>query len=176
MSEVSTQKEGNKSTKIIIIILCALALAVVVLAILHQGNISERLELQADGAFLVTVGADTHHVSMSDLRSIGAVAVSSSPRGVSRDFTGVPLVRIFDYFGIDYFEAETVIFTALDGFVTAISIAEALDETNTFIVFEEDGQPLGTREEGGLGPYMVVVARDQFPNRWARYLMEITLQ
>ena len=52
---------------------------------------------------------------------------------------------------------------------------EAMDTSNAFVVFEEDGEPLGTRAEGGLGPFMIVMALDSFPNRWARYLMEITL-
>ena len=166
----------GKSTKIMTIVLCVLIPAVVVLAILHRENMMERLELQAAGEFLITVGEDTRTVSMGDLLSIGVVSVSSSPRGELRNFTGVPLVRVFNHFGVDYSGARTVVFTSLDGFVTAMSITEAMDGTNVFIVFEEDGQALGTREEGGRGPYMVVVALDPFPNRWARYLMEITLQ
>ena len=175
-SEESGNKKPGTSTKIIIAVLCVLLPAVVVLAIIHRGAMEERLELQAAGEFFVTIGENTHTVSMGDLVSIGSVGVSSSPRGELRTFTGVPLVHIFDHFGVDYSEARTVVFTSLDGFVTAISIAEAIDETNTFIVFEENGVPLGTREEGGRGPYMVVVALDPFPNRWARYLMEVTLQ
>ena len=178
MSELNEQpkKKIGKSTIAIIIVLCVLIPAVAILAVLHRGNMEERLELQAAGEFLITSGDDTISISMQDLAEIGTADVSSSPRGELRSFTGVPLVRIFDHFGIDYSEASTIVFTSLDGFVTAISIGEALDETNTFVVFEEDGAPLGTREEGGRGPYMIVIALDPFPNRWARYLMEITLQ
>jgi len=166
----------NKGTLAIIVILCVLVPAVTILAILHRGTMEERLELQAAGEFMITFGDESVSVSLADLLDIGAMEVTSSPRGEKRDFTGVPLVRVFDRFGVDYSEARTVVFTALDGFVTALTIAEVLDEENTFIVFEEDGEPLGTREEGGRGPYMVVVALDPFPNRWARYLMEVTLQ
>ena len=172
--EISTKT--NKGTLAIIVVLCILIPAVIILAILHRGTMEERLELQAVGEFMITSSEETVSVSLADLLDIGAVEVTSSPRGERRDFTGVPLVRVFDRFGVDYSEARTVVFTSLDGFVTALTIAEVLDEENTFIVFEEDGEPLGTREEGGRGPYMVVVALDPFPNRWARYLMEVTLQ
>jgi len=172
--EISTKT--NKGTLAIIVVLCILIPAVIILAILHRGTMEERLELQAAGEFMITSGEEKVSVSLADLLDIGAVEVTSSPRGERRDFTGVPLVRVFDRFGVDYSEARTVVFTSLDGFVTALTIAEVLDEENTFIVFEEDGEPLGTREEGGRGPYMVVVALDPFPNRWARYLMEVTLQ
>jgi len=175
--EISTEpNKTNKGTLVIVAILCVLIPAVIILAILHRGTMEERLELQAAGEFMITSGEETISVSLADLLDIGAEEVTSSPRGERRDFTGVPLVRVFDQFGVDYSEARTVVFTSLDGFVTALTIAEVLDEENTFIVFEEDGEPLGTREEGGRGPYMVVVALDPFPNRWARYLMEVTLQ
>jgi hypothetical protein len=88
----------------------------------------------------------------------------------------VPLAGVFAHFGIDLSGAESVLFTSLDGFAAAIPAADAMDHTNTFIVFEEDNLPLGARADGGLGPYMIIVARDPFPNRWARYLMEITVQ
>jgi len=131
----------------------------------------------SDGfTFMLTAGGQTHTVTMDDLLSIGAVGVSSSPRGVLRNFTGVPLAGIFDYFNIDYSDAGAVAFTSLDGFTAAVSIAEALDANNVFIVFEENDEPLGTMGEGGRGPYMVVVALDMFANRWARYLMEVIVQ
>jgi hypothetical protein len=126
--------------------------------------------------FLITDGDNTHTVSMDDLLAIGGVSVSSSPRDVLRNFTGVPLAGIFNHFNIDYSSAETVSFTSLDGFMSAVTIAEALDATNTFIVFEEDGEALGTMEDSGRGPFMVVVALDPFANRWARYLTEVTIQ
>jgi hypothetical protein len=177
MSEAAQQKKRKvgKSIIIIIIVLCVLIPAVVVLAVLHRNNMEELIELQSEGSFLLTAGDDTVNVSMSDLHGIGAVPVSSSPRGEQRNFTGVPLVRVFEHFGVDYSSARAVVFTSLDGFVSAISIDEALDATNAFVVFEENGQPLGTREDGGRGPFMIVVALDPFPNRWARYLLEVTL-
>jgi hypothetical protein len=175
MNEQKVKKTG-RNTKIVFIVLAVLIVAVVVLAMLNYDDIMERRELQESGTFLVTAGETTHNVSMGDLLSVGAVAVSSSPRGELRTFTGVPIVGILDHLGIDYSNAGTVVFTSLDGFASVISIDEALDGANTFVVFEENGEPLGTREEGGTGPYMIVVALDPFPNRWARYLMEITIQ
>ena len=63
-----------------------------------------------------------------------------------------------------------------DGFSATTTIAEALDTNNTFIVITEDGQPLGTIETDGRGPFMSILAQDPFANRFARYLTEITLQ
>jgi len=169
-------KKSNKSTVIIVVVLFVLTIAVVVLAMLRREDIQERIAVQESGTFLLTANDYTHRISMDDLFAIGYEAVTSSPRGETRNFTGVPLGAIFDHFNIDYSAASNILFTSLDGFATAISVSDALDRENTFIVFEEDGVPLGTREEGGRGPYMVVVALDPFPNRWARYLMEVVVQ
>jgi len=129
-----------------------------------------------NATFLVTSGDAAYIVSMEDLLFIGVTDVSSSPRGVQREFTGVPLVNIFNHLNIDYSTAGTVIFTSGDGFMSAVSINEAINGINTFIVFEENGELLGTMEDGGRGPFMVVIALDQFPNRWARYLTEVKIQ
>ena len=165
----------GRNTKIIIAILSVLTAAVIVLGILNYGSIEQRRELNERGAFLLTSGDTAHNVTMDILLSIGSEAVSSGAGGQTRNFTGVPLAAIFDYFEVDCSNAGAVIFASLDGFTTAISIDEALDRANSFIVFEENGAPLGERENGGIGPYMVVMALDRFQNRWARYLVEVTL-
>jgi len=176
MNDTTVKKKISKGTIAMIAVMAVLVVIVAITAVINRENIEERMELQVAGEFLVTSGDETHSVSMSVLMSLDPVEVSSSPRGELRTFTGVPLVAILNHLDIDYYDARTVIFTSLDGFTTALTIEEATDSTNTFIAFEENNQPLGTREEGGLGPYMVVVALDPFPNRWARYLMEVTLQ
>ena len=170
------KKKLQRGTIVIVSVLALLVLLVVGLAVLHYDTVMERRVMQESGTLLFTAENYTHILFLEDLKSIGPVDISPRHRGEPRSFTGVPLAGIFDYLDVDYSQTTSLIFTSLDGFATGISIAEALDTRNTFIVFEEDGEPLGTREEGGLGPYMLVVARDRFPNRWARYLMEITLQ
>jgi len=83
---------------------------------------------------------------------------------------------VFDYLGIDYSSAKSVSFTAADGYASALTIAEALDEENCFIVFDEDGKPLGTKENGGSGPYMMILPNDQFSQRWCKFLLEIEIK
>ena len=165
-----------KSTKLIIVIIAVLGVFVSVLAYLNREMMLERLEHLEIGTFMVSSGEKVFNISLQDLLSMSPSAIYTSPRGVRRDFTGVPLAAILEHLDIDHSQFRSIVFLSLDGFATAISIEEAMNADNTFIVFEEDGKALGTREEGGLGPYMVVMARDPFPNRWARYLMEIKLQ
>jgi len=157
----------NKNTKIIVGVVAVLVVAVAVFAFINRGNILSRMELQEDGAFLVTAHGETTNVSMDTLAAIGHVDVTASPRGEDRHFTGVSLSAIFSYLGIDYSGADSVVFTSEDGFTSAIDADEITG--NAFIVFEEDGEAIETG-------FMVVMAEDPFPNRWARYLLEVTLQ
>ena len=166
----------SRNTAIVGIVLIALIIAVVVLGILNYENITERRSLQESDMFLVTAGNYTHTVTRSDLLSMNPKAVSANYRDDIRNFTGIPIAKIPDFLNIDTTNASTVILTSLDGFTTILTIEEALDFDNAFIVFEEDGTGIGTREDGGFGPYMVVIVNDPFPNRWTKYLMEITIQ
>ena len=173
---MANRKTAHKNTAIVVIVLVALIIAVVVLGILNYEFMVERSSLQEGDMFLVTAGNDTHTVTKSDILSMSPKTVSANYRGDIRNFTGIPIAVIPDFLSIDTTNANTVILTSLDGFTTILTIDEVMDVDNAFIVFEEDGAGIGTKEDGGLGPYLVVIAMDLFPNRWTKYLMEITIQ
>ena len=167
----------KKSSAAVLAVIVLLAAASAALGVINYNNMRERRELlRGNGGFLLTYADYTRVVSPDDLLAVGYAPVSASPRGEARNFTGVPLAHMLAHFGIDLAGAESVIFSSHDGFTSAVSAAEAADYANIFVVFEEDGQPLGSREEGGIGPYMIVISRDPFPNRWARYLLEIAVR
>jgi len=164
----------KKETKIILAIFIGLAAIVAVLGYVNRNNIIARQELLADGySFLVTHGAITHAIHISELINLGAVPVTASPRGEDRHFTGVLIRDILNYLSFDYATSRSIAFTSHDGFNSAIDIDEL---SHAFVVFEEDGERLASRDEGGPGLFMIVMAEDPFPNRWARYLLEITVQ
>ena len=73
---------------------------------------------------------------------------------------------------MDHSAVNSVPFTSLDGFFTALALDEAL---HILIVFEEDGEPLSARDAGGTAPFRLVLAQDRFPQRWLRNVAEITL-
>ena len=163
-------------TVLIMIITAALFIAVIVLGILNFENISERRLLQEGNTFLITAGSYTHTITKNDILLMDPKVISANFRDDIRNFTGVPIAEIFDFLDIEITNASTVILTSGDGFTTILTIDEALDRESAFVVFEEDGIELGSMEEDGDGPYMIVMAMDPFPNRWTKYLMEITIQ
>jgi len=94
---------------------------------------------------------------------------------VQKEYSGVSLKSVFDYFSVDYSGAKSVSFSAADGYVSSAPISHALDEDNCHVVVRESGNPLGTIDNGGVGPYMAIFANDEFSQRWCKYLLEITV-
>ena len=170
----------SKNTRIVATTTVVLAFAVTVLGWLNRDHIAGRKALQESGAFLVTAGEQQYSVTMDDLLEIGSSTVDANYKtnlmpAIKKQYTGVSLKNLFDFLQMNDSSAKSVSFLALDGHVSAVSMSDALDEENCFIVFEEAGKQLGTRESGGTGPYMVIFAKDRFSQRWCKYLFEITI-
>ena len=127
-------------------------------------------------SFIITTGGQlTSILGMDALESIGFVDFSAYPRGVQRNFRGVAVADILAFLGIDP-SSGMIVFESIDGFGTGIMVAEALDNTQAFIAVAEDGQPFADRGElWADAPFMLVMAQDAFPNRFARYIVEIAL-
>ena len=177
MSEQNTSKRPSKNTIIILVAMAVLLPTVIVLAILNARDMEERLQYHVEGNFSILIGGGRYYVSLEDLVSLEPVEVTSSPRGEHRSFTGVSLAAILEFTGADYSEGTNLVFNSIDGFRTAITMAEALNPEASFIVFEENGVALGARSGHWQdAPFMLVMARDPFANRWARYVFEIEIQ
>ena len=90
-------------------------------------------------------------------------------------FTGVELKKILDYFEIDYSAAETYEVTALDGYASALTQEEVMTDENVYIVIKREGEALGTKSEGGSGPYMMIIRSALYSQRWCKFVEEITI-
>ena len=158
-----------------------LTLAAAILAFLNRENIAEKKAMQDSNTFLIIANGKQTIVTMDDITALEPCVVnanykSSGENPVEKQYTGVSLKSVVDYFNIDYSKAKSVSFTAADGYASVIPISDALDEENCFIVIEEDGKPLGTKENGGSGPYMMILPNDQFSQRWCKFLLEIEIK
>jgi len=172
----------SRNTKIVIIIIIILTVAAAILAFLNRENIAEKKAMQDSGAFIILSNGDKNIVAMDDIVSLNPRIIDANykPSGnntpVKKQYTGISLKSLFDYYDINYSSAKSVSFIAADGYASALPIADALDENNCFIVFEEEGELLGTKENGGKGPFMMILANDQFSQRWCKFLMEVKIK
>jgi len=125
--------------------------------------------------FSISQGAITHIVSMEQLLTFDTVDFTVNElfqERLDRNFTGIPMRVVFESLGLDLSNSVNLTFRAADGFIGTLSAAEALSVG--YFVIAEDGQPLGSHADGGIGPFFAV-ARNLPNNRWVRYMQAVTI-
>ncbi len=167
--------------KKIYIIVLILAVAVGITAWLNRGDLEEKKRSQEDAILLLADADEEIEIKFEDILELpqnefDAVLRSSGKAPVDTSFKGVELHSIMSANGIDLTTVTQVVTISVDGYTVALSGDEVRALDNVYIVFERDGEDLGTREAGGSGPYQLVIRQDEFGQRWNKYLMRIEVQ
>ena len=170
-----------KGTKIVIIVSAILAVIVAVFAWLNRDYIAMRSGAQESSVFFVSAGGEEFSVNMEDLTALSPADIPANYKTTGQDaetrvYQGVSLKEIIDYLEIDYSGFSSAHFFAADGYASALTIKEAMDSGKCFIAVSLDKKPLGTKEDGGSGPFMMILPGDRFSQRWCKFLIEVTLQ
>ncbi len=165
----------KKETKIIIAILVALLIGTVVLYFLNRPNTA----VSEDEMFVVLVWEESYEVNQAVLDEIGMQDIeanydSSNTDGEIRNFAGVTFQQLMEHFGIDTSAYSSVTFKAIDSYTSGVDMAKAMDPQQCVIVSQEEGEPLGDKQSGGSGPFMMVLPQDQFSQQWCKYLAEVS--
>ncbi len=100
---------------------------------------------------------------------------SSGNDPVLTDFGGVLLNDVLLSLDIQL-EDHTVTFKAEDGYQTMVTAEEVLQQDNVYLVYEREFKRTLSKEEGGTGPFEIVIAQDAFSQRWNKYLVEIIIE
>ena len=171
----------NKRTLILVIIIVALAAGVGLFAVLNAGDIDAKQASQDNAIVTVIEGDVSKTFDLVYLEAFEKVTFSTmmdtSKTGPEEiEFGGVPLAVVLDDLGFSLDNAEQVVFTAADGYASVVSAEEAADSENAYLVYERNGEPSGTKQQGGSGPIEAVIRKDQFSQRWCKFLMEIEIQ
>lgn len=171
----------NKKKWIIVVCIVVLVLVVAVFAILNAGNLEDKKESQEKAE--VTITRNDEQVAVFTLEKLekyektvfNANLDKSGEEAVEKSFGGVFLNDVLTDLQISLNGDEHVIFVAADGYTTAITATEVLEADNIYLVYERDGEPTGTKASGGSGPIEIVIAKDDFSQRWCKFLMEIQI-
>jgi hypothetical protein len=172
----------NKQFKIILGIVIALIAVIIMAALLNKDNVEEKKSLNEDAIFIVkNKGEDVKSFTMEEIKAIGEVTFTatkdtSDSGPVEAEYVGVPLIEVFKTAGVTVHEGDVVTNSAADGYATALEAKKVLDSENVFIAYIKDGEPIGTREEGGNGPYQIIVSKDQFSQYWCKYALSTDVQ
>lgn len=171
----------NKKLWILVGIIAVLAAAVAVFAILNAGDVEEKQESQDSATVTVIADEKEETFDLAFLKTFEKVEFSttldtSETNPQEHVFGGVPLATVLQKLGFSLDNAEQVVFTAADGYTAVVTAEEAADVQNVYLVYERDNEPLSTKQEGGTGPIEIVIAKDQYAQRWCKFLMEIEIQ
>ena len=161
----------KKSTIAIIAILAALAVGVAVLAALSGKSAVEKRLLLDDAAFLIVAGEDEYRVTMEEFLALEQQEIEANYKKNNKDpetrtYTGAPFAAVLRMKAIDLADITTAVFSAADNYTSPLPIEDALDEENCFIV----------ADSGGEGPFRMILAKDQFSQRWCKLLTDVTLK
>lgn len=170
----------TKQMKISLAILGALLALAAVFAVLNLRGLDEKKAAAQAQAFTIVIGEEKTTVTIEDMQTIGIrdIPANYKPSGkapVERIYQGVPFVEVLTYKGISPADYKTVVFTAADGYSTAISAEEALDPEKCVIATGLAGAPLEGKEAGTTS-LMMILPKDQFSQRWCKFLLEASAE
>lgn len=171
----------NKKTWIIAIIIVILAASVVLFAMLNAGDTAAKQESQDNATVTVKMGDKSKTFDLAYLKKFekaefGATMDTSKSGPEEKSFGGVALLTVLEDLGFKLDGAAQVTFTAADGYTSVVTAEEAADPENVYLVYERDGKPSGTKQQGGSGPIEIVIRKDTFAQRWCKFLMEIDVE
>ncbi|MBN2072572.1 MAG: molybdopterin-dependent oxidoreductase, partial [Actinobacteria bacterium] len=171
--------DKKKNIIIIIPVVVALLLIAGIMAFLNSGSSWMQKESGEDQQIIIRLrGKEVAVAGLEDIRKAGEIEFTTKLDTSETDpeqhyYTGVPLISVLTSLGIDAGSASTVTVKAIDGYTVAFDISEVLDEDNIYIAYRVDGKQMGSKGEGGSGPYQVIVRKDTYSQRWCKFVMEI---
>ncbi|MTI68452.1 MAG: hypothetical protein FH753_17875 [Firmicutes bacterium] len=164
--------------KLIGLVIAILIIIVSVTAYINKKDIEDKLTLQREATFIIkNEGKEITRYNMEEIRSLGEEEFNANlnkdgKEPIAYSYTGVLLKKLFKEKGIKLKDKSTVIVRATDGYTVAIPIKKVLQEGNVYIAYMKEGKPIGTREEGGKGPYQIIISKDKFSQHWCKYALE----
>jgi len=166
----------KRANKIVYSILGLLLAAVALLAYLNRGDAELRralaenreFQIRIDGNYAATVGLQTLiDIGLQEFTTPLATSISA-PRNVT--MRGVELRHLLEKLEIDTSQASHFVVSGMDGHHSPLSSAEVASEELIYICFAMDGEMLKPQNEGGFGPYLMVIKGARFAQRWCKYV------
>lgn len=171
-----------KQGKIITVILIVLAVLVAGLVYANKGDLEEKRALNNEAVFVVLEGEkEIKSYNMSEIAALGDTTFEANLKSSGKDpeahtYTGVLLKAILEDAGLDVGTGGNAIVSAIDGYVVGVTNDKLAEEDNVYLCYIRDGELIGTREEGGDGPYQLIISKDQFSQYWCKYAYSVAYQ
>ncbi len=171
----------NRSRLVLAGLIAGLVLTVAALAYVNHSRLALN---DPDGEKLVVMecGEVAATVDKALITGMGGEEFSAVLRGGGRPpeehgYVGIPAKEFLERQKPEILEGKKqVLFKGTDGYVAAFTVEEIKDEGNVYVVYKEDGKELKSRRMGGSGPLKIVARKDDFGQRWCKFLCEVDVQ
>ena len=176
-----SSKAAGKANKTVYLVLVLLLVAVAVLAYMNRGDAELRRALTENREFLIRIdGEYAATVGLQELLDLGPKEFTTSlatsitaPRDVT--LRGIELRQLLEAKDIDLTIASHFVVSGLDAYYSPLSLSEVLEEELIYICFSMDGELLKPQDEGGYGPFMMVIHGSRFAQRWCKYVEAVDI-
>ena len=172
----------NKQNKVILGIIVILAVILGVTGFLNRGATAEKAALNDNAIFKVMInGEEVASRNMVEIQALGEVNFEANLKTSGKDpipyvYSGVLLKTILEDAGVDLSNAKGVVVSAVDGYAVSITMEKIMSKDNVYVAYQREGDLIGTREEGGKGPYQMIVSKDAFSQYWCKYALSADVQ
>lgn len=168
--------------RIITVVVSILVVILAVFVYLNRNNSQDKILSYKDAQVVFRQAGVTRKImTLAEIMALGeeeieAVLDTSKSEPATYHYTGILLRKALASAGVDYSQCKDVFASAVDGYVSVIPISKVLEDDNVYLVYKWEGKPLGTREENGKGPFMIIIRKDQFSQSWCKYLTEVNCE
>lgn len=171
------QKKLNIKGKYLVIGFIVLILVIGITAWMHissqdKGSDGFSLSVARDGQVVKTFTLE----EIKEMPSIEVYADLQSARHEKAEgnFKGVELRAVLKEADPSLEdECDTFICVAGDGYSSAISAKELKEKENAIVAYQQNGKDMEHFNEGGQGPMRLILAKDAYGNRSAKFLVRI---
>ncbi len=177
---MKNEKKLSKQTKILIGIIAGLCALVALFAFLNAGDVSYKKTLEMNAIFELKNSEESKQITMNNMLAltpaeIPAVMDTSNTNPTDVTFVGVQLKDIFDFANMEI-NGDVIEVRALDGYTSALTKEEVMQDNNVYICIAMDGQTLKTKSEGGMGPYLMIIKSSAYSQRWCKFVQEVVVK
>lgn len=172
----------SKNTKILLSIIIILVVVIAVTLYLNKDIVEENNKLNQNAIFIVYEnGSELKSYTMDEIQHLGetnfkANLKTNGKAPIEYEYTGVLLKNILEDAGIILDNKEAVIVTAADGYSVAVEIDKVLENDNVYLAYMREGESIKSKDEGGRGPYQMIISKDQFSQFWCKYAINVDVQ
>jgi hypothetical protein len=165
----------NKKLAIILVVLIA------VVGIFAYANNRSISNTSKQDIIIIKYNGSQKEMSLAEIKKSGETTfkkelISKGGAAKQNEYTGVEMKKVLKSIDENILnENSNIVLTAKDGYKVSYKGQEILDDNNIYIVFKENGKEIKDKKTNKTMPFMTVVCKDKFAQRWCKDLVEIDI-